>query len=30
MPAAAPSTDALTEDDMAVEWRLPRPPLAAK
>ena len=30
VPAAAPSTDALTEDDMAVEWRLPRPPLAAK
>ena len=30
VPGAAPSTDALTEDDMAVEWRLPRPPLAAK
>jgi len=23
-------TDALTEDDMAVEWRLPRTPLASK
>lgn len=23
--AAAPSGDALTEDDMAIEWRLPRP-----
>ena len=30
VPAAAPSTDALTEDDMAVEWRLPRTPLASK
>ena len=27
--AAAP-TDALTDDDMAIEWRLPRTPLAAK
>ena len=26
----APSTGALTEDDMAVEWRLPRAPLASK
>ena len=23
-------TDALTEDDMAIEWRLPRTPLASK
>jgi Family of unknown function (DUF5330) len=28
--AAAPPTDALTEDDMAIEWRLPRTPLASK
>ena len=27
--AAAP-TDALTEDDIAIEWRLPRTPLASK
>ena len=30
VPAAAPSTDALTEDDMAVEWRLPRAPPTSK
>jgi len=28
--AAASPTDALTEDDMAIEWRLPRTPLASK
>ena len=28
--AAAPPADALTEDDMAIEWRLPRTPLASK
>ena len=28
--AAAPPTDALTDDDMAIEWRLPRTPLASK
>jgi hypothetical protein len=28
--ATAPPTDALTEDDMAIEWRLPRTPLASK
>ena len=29
--AVAPRrTDALTEDDMAIEWRLPRTPLASK
>jgi len=28
--AAASSADALTEDDMAIEWRLPRTPLASK
>jgi hypothetical protein len=28
--AAAPSTEALTEDDMSIEWRLPRTPPAAK
>jgi hypothetical protein len=28
--AAAPPTDALTENDMAIEWRLPRTPLASK
>jgi hypothetical protein len=28
--AATPSTDALTEGDMAIEWRLPRTPLASK
>ena len=28
--AAAPPADALTNDDMAIEWRLPRTPLAAK
>lgn len=27
---AAPPTDALTEDDMAIEWQLPRTPLASK
>ena len=27
---AASPTDALTEEDMAVEWRLPRTPLASK
>ena len=27
---AASPTDALTEDDMAIEWRLPRTPLASK
>ena len=27
---AAPPADALTEDDMAIEWRLPRTPLASK
>jgi len=27
---AASTTDALTEDDMAIEWRLPRTPLASK
>jgi hypothetical protein len=26
----APTADALTEDDMAIEWRLPRTPLASK
>jgi hypothetical protein len=25
--AAAPSVDALTDDDMAIEWQLPRPQL---
>ena len=28
--AAAPPADALTDDDMAIEWRLPRTPSAAK
>ncbi len=28
--AAAPPTEALTDDDMAIEWRLPRTPLASK
>ena len=28
--AAQSPTDALTEDDMAIEWRLPRTPLASK
>ena len=28
--AAASPADALTEDDMAIEWRLPRTPLASK
>ena len=28
--AAAPPTDALTEDDVAIEWRLPPTPLASK
>ena len=28
--AAAPLADALTEDDMAIEWRMPRMPLASK
>jgi hypothetical protein len=28
--AAASSADALTEDDTAIEWRLPRTPLASK
>jgi len=28
--AAVPPADALTEDDMAIEWRLPRTPLASK
>jgi len=28
--AATPPTDALTEGDMAIEWRLPRTPLASK
>ncbi len=28
--AAAAPADALTEDDMAIEWRLPRTPLASK
>ena len=27
---ATSPTDALTEDDMAIEWRLPRTPLASK
>jgi hypothetical protein len=27
---AAPPADALTEDDMAIEWRMPRSPLASK
>jgi len=27
---SAPTADALTEDDMAIEWRLPRTPLASK
>jgi|SRR6187455_1287013 len=27
---AASATDALTEEDMAIEWRLPRTPLASK
>jgi Family of unknown function (DUF5330) len=26
----APPADALTEDDMAIEWRMPRTPLASK
>ena len=30
VPAAAPSTDALTDEDMAIEWRLPRTLSAAK
>ena len=30
MVTAASPTDALTEDDMAIEWRLPRTPLASK
>jgi hypothetical protein len=29
VPAASPA-DALTDDDMAIEWRLPRPAMAAK
>jgi hypothetical protein len=28
--AAAAPADALTEDDMVIEWRLPRTPLASK
>ena len=28
--AAASPAEALTEDDMAIEWRLPRTPLASK
>jgi len=28
--AGALSADALTQDDMAIEWRLPRTPLASK
>ena len=28
--AAAAPADALTEDDMAIDWRLPRTPLASK
>ena len=28
--AAAPPADALTEDDVAIEWRMPRMPLASK
>ena len=28
--APAPPTDALTEDDVAIEWRLPPTPLASK
>ena len=28
--AVASPADALTEDDMAIEWRLPRTPLASK
>jgi hypothetical protein len=28
--AAAPATEALTEDDMAIEWRMPRTPPTAK
>jgi hypothetical protein len=28
--AAAAPTDALTEDDIAIDWRLPRTPLASK
>jgi len=28
--AAAAPADALTEDDMAIEWRLPQTPLASK
>ena len=28
--AATPPADALTEGDMAIEWRLPRTPLASK
>ena len=28
--AAAPPADALTNEDMAIEWRLPRPAMAAK
>jgi hypothetical protein len=27
---AAPTADALTEEDMAIEWRMPRTPLASK
>jgi hypothetical protein len=30
MVTAASPTDALTEDDMAIEWRMPRMPLASK
>jgi hypothetical protein len=26
----APTADALTEEDMAIEWRMPRTPLASK
>ena len=28
--AAQPPADALTEDDIAIEWRMPRTPLASK
>jgi hypothetical protein len=28
--AAPPPADALTEDDIAIEWRMPRTPLASK
>ena len=28
--AAVPPADALTDDDMAIEWRMPRPPPASK